>query len=611
MADGIRIDSTAASQSANNVPLDGTENTKDVVGRGFADTNSVSHQGRRAVDGKTAERKIVLPPPRLTAADATPRMLQEVDASLKNINPYEALGELFTEIEEEIDEGEVATAGEEGEVQTGKQHARSRIRRQNVLAEAVRQQMTNPGKADLPVAGQLSQDDISHFQAIEPKSVAALSDTALDVMAHVGAIESAPKELLDDIKSTAVKALNAVLTGNVEDAARWLIEVQTKLQDNRIKFDSEAIQANKQRQQQIHENRMEKLFKQLEKLREAKKLGPLIKALSIVALLVTYIIATVTIITPGAQAAGALLFAAAAVMTASLVISETKVIKDEKAALAVSITLTVLAAALSLGAGLATTVGSGATTVASQTAKTAAETAAKTAAREAAKAALKEAAKGATDDVIKAAAREATKKTAEQVAREAAEAAITEGMKPMAREIMYRSTQKAAEQAVKKATDSVIRESVKASTKASVRGMTQQQLQPTVNRITNTAGNMSEKALKKIAQTAAQEGTREAKMGAMSKIATYARYSAHFVQGATLTAQGGVEIKSTVVKKEAADFGADAKEDLARMARLQFFMETLMENIREIYEQLTSGQEIASNTLKSALDTKSSIISHI
>ena len=176
---------------------------------------------------------------------------------------------------------------------------------------------------------------------------------------------------------------------------------------------------------------------------------------------------------------------------------------------------------------------------------------------------------------------------------------------------MYRSTQKAAEQAVKKATDSVIRESVKASTKASVRGMTQQQLQPTVNRITNTAGNMSEKALKKIAQTAAQEGTREAKMGAMSKIATYARYSAHFVQGATLTAQGGVEIKSTVVKKEAADFGADAKEDLARMARLQFFMETLMENIREIYEQLTSGQEIASNTLKSALDTKSSIISHI
>ena len=45
MADGIRADSTAASQSANKVPLDGTENAKEVVGRGFADANSVSHQG--------------------------------------------------------------------------------------------------------------------------------------------------------------------------------------------------------------------------------------------------------------------------------------------------------------------------------------------------------------------------------------------------------------------------------------------------------------------------------------------------------------------------------------------------------------------------------------
>ncbi|GAA4648419.1 hypothetical protein GCM10023116_06880 [Kistimonas scapharcae] len=612
MADGIRIDSTAASQSANNVPLDGTENAKEVVGRGFTDTNSVSHQGHRSVDGKVAERKIALPSPRLTAADTTPRILQEVDGSLKNINPYEALGELFTGLQDDLDEGEVATGTEEGEAVTGQKHAKSRIRRQNVLAEAVKQQIANPGKADLPAMGQLTQDDIAHFQSIEPKSVQTLSDTALDVMAHVGAIESAPKELMDDIKATATKAFNALLTGDVEDAARWLMEVQTKLQDNRIKFDSEAIQANKLRQQQTHENRMDKLFKQLEKLREAKKMGPIIQALSIIALLVTYVIAAATIITPGAQAAGALLFAAAAVMTASMVISETKVIKDEKAALAVSISLTVLAAILSLGAGLATTAGSGATTVASQAARTAAETTAKTAAKEAAKAALKEAAKGATDDVIKAAAREASKRVAERVARETAEAAITEGMKPMAKEILFRSTQKAAEQAAKKVTDSVIRESTKAATKATVRGMTQQQMQPTVNQITNTARNsLSNNAIKNIGQNAAQEATREAKMGAMYKIATYGRYSAQFVQGATMTAQGGVEIKSTIVKKEAADYGADAKEDMARLARLQFLMETLMENIREIYEQLTSGQQIASDTLKSALDTKGSIISHI
>ena len=611
MGDGFRIDSGASSQPTNGVPLEGVDASKEVVGRGFADSNSVSHQGQQAADKGKGDRKIILPQPRLTVADATPRILQEVDGSLKNINPYEALGDVFTELQDDIEEGETS-AESDGEVLVGKQHARSRIRRQNVLAEAVRQQIANPGQSALSAKGELKQEDIQRFQAIEPKSVEALSDTAMDVMAHVGAIESAPPELLDDIKATAAKALNAVLTGNVEDAARWLMEVQTKLQDNRIKFDSEAIQANKQRQQQIHESRMDKLFKQLEKLREAKKLGPLIQALSIVALLVTYIIATVTIITPGAQAAGALLFAAAAVMTASMVISETNVIKDEKAALAVSITLTVLAAILSLGAGLATTAGSGATTVASQAAKTAAENAVKTAAREAAKVAVKEAAKGAADDVIKEVATKAAKEVVEEVAERAAKEAITEGMKPMTQQIIHRAAQKAAEQTAEKVAKAASKEAAKSATRNALKNASQQQMDDIATNIANGAEKtLKPSAIDKMAKTASQEALREVKLGHMNKIATYGRHSAQFVQGATMTAQGGVEIKSAVVKKEAADYGADAKEDMARLARLQFFMENLMENIREIYEQLTSGQEIASNTLKSALDTKSSIISHI
>jgi hypothetical protein len=70
------------------------------------------------------------------------------------------------------------------------------------------------------------------------------------------------------------------------------------------------------------------------------------------------------------------------------------------------------------------------------------------------------------------------------------------------------------------------------------------------------------------------------------------------VQGGTLVTQGGLEMKSTFLKKEAADYGVDAKEELAELARMQFYMETLMENIRRIFEALTEGHVIINNRLR-------------
>ena len=663
MTDRIRADSAAAvPQPVDNTPLDEAKGTraKDVVGRGFVDVNSVSHEGRSPIDGAAMERKVELPSPTVTSADVTPQMLQEVDDSLKGVNPYEEddrkleqwlanpdmnnfpklekLGTLkldgnMKEITEWLasksNEKDLSAAlkewapDDEGMLKRQQQFAARLGIDQDKWAAALektspdvaakfRQLSGDPDKVDLSAMKQLSPEDLARFQSVKPEKVQMLSDQLADVMAHVEAIESAPREVMDRIRSSANKALSAILTGDVEDAAQWLMEVQTQLQDTRIKFDSESIRANQLKHKQIHNDRMSKLSKQLDELREAKKMDALMKGLGILALVVTYIIAVVTLITPGGQAAGALLLASAVVMTASMVIQETGVIKDKDTALAVSITLTVLAAVLSLGAGFATSAGAGATTVGSQVARTAATATAKAATKAAAKAALKEAAKGATDDVIKAAARTAAKKVAQKVAQETAESAVTSTMKPMAKEIVVRSAKRAAEETAKKAAQNVIKESTKAATKSAVKGATKSRMQQMVNQVTkNAQKGLGNKALKKIGDTSAREATREVKMGSMYKVANRARYTGQAIQAGATVSAGVVEGRATVLRKDAADYGVDAKEDMARMARIQFLMDTMMENIRVIYEQMTSGQEIASDTMKSALETKSSLIKRI
>ena len=663
MTDRIRADSTAAvPQPVDSTPLDEANGTKarDVVGRGFVDVNSVSHEGRSPIGGTAIERKVELPSPTVTLADVTPRMLQEVDDSLEGVNPYEEddrkleqwlanpdmnnfpklekLGTLkldgnMKEItewlasrsnEKDLSAALKGWAPDDVDVLKRQQQFAARLGiNQDKWAAALektapdvaakfKQLSGYPDNVDLSAMKQLSPEDLARFQSVKPEKVQMLSDQLADVMAHVEAIESAPKEVMDGIRSSANKALSAILTGDVEEAAQWLMEVQTKLQDTRIKFDSESIRANQLKHKQIHNDRMSKLSKQLDELREAKKMDALMKGLGILALLVTYIIAVVTIVTPGAQAAGALLLASAVVMTASMAIQESGVIKDKETALGVGIALTVLAAVLSLGAGFATSAGAGATTVSSQVARTAATATAKAATKAAARAALKEAAKGATDDVIKAAARTAAKKVAQKVAQETAESAVTSAMKPMAKEIVVRSARRAAEETAKKAAQNVIKESTKAATKSAVKGATKSRMQQMVNQVAkNAQKGLGNKVLKKIGDTSAREATREVKMGSMYKVANYARYTGQAIQAGAMVSSGVVEGRATILRKDAADYGADAKEDMARLARIQFLMDTMMENVRIIYEQLTSGQEIASDTMKSALETKSSLIKRI
>lgn len=590
MADDIRIGSGAVVPLHEVASSTGATGLNEVVGRGFSGADSVSHtDDMQVVKGK--DGKIPLSPPNFKVSDATPGMLKELD-SLKNVNPFNELKDVFS--------GPKKGEGED-----------QRTPREKALEKAIQDNISNIGKSKLPPVGELTPKDIQRLQAIDPKELEKALETSSEIFGKVGALEGGPKEVLENIRTKSFKAMNALLSGNVEDAARWLMEIQAELQDTRLKFDIESINLTKLEQKQATAKRITKLEDQMEKLRDAKNMGLFVKIFTYVMLALTYVAAIVAVATPGLQGSAALLVAAAVVMTISVVMDETEMIKDPDIALAISITLAVIGAALTMGAGVATAFAGG-TKVAAQAAKTAAEATAKAAAKASAKAAATAAARGASKEVIRTVAKEAALGAAKTIAQETAKNAITSGMKTATKEIIQQATKEAAEQIAKQVAKNVATATIKATAKAGAKGLSKQAVLNLSKTVAEKAAtSVIKSSLKSVARAAGRTATQQVRMGRMFRVGQFVRHGTEVLTAVATITQAGLEIKNTFTKKEAADAGVAAKEILAQLAKMQFFMEQLMENIKDIYEQLTSGQEIASDTLKAAMEAKSSIISHI
>ncbi|MCK5893908.1 MAG: type III secretion system translocon subunit SctE [Endozoicomonadaceae bacterium] len=563
----------------------GVKAVKEVAGRGFSEVDSVSRLNNMDVPKSRLDKnKITLPLPKLTTSNVTYDVIDEVDGSLKDVNAFKELGKVFSQSKGDVGEGKL-TAHEQ------------------VLSKKIQDNIATIGKPESQPVSELSSVDIKRLEAIEPKQLTKLVGDVENIMMYVGAIKSGPKELLGEIKTAALKAMNAVLTGNVEDAAVWLMEVQSKLQDTRIKFDVESLNITKLEQKQGLAKRLASLTTQMEKLRDAKNLSLFVKIFSYVMTVLAYVTAVLTIITPGAQAAGAVMLAAAIMMTAALVIEETEMIKDPEIAFAFQIAVAVITCIMTVGAGVSVAVGSGASKVVGEAVKESTKAAVKAASAAATKAAVIEVAKGAGKETVIAAAKAAALNAAKATAMEVAKKSVTASMKPATKALIENAAKTAAEAVAKKVATSVATAAIKSAATSVGKNVAKS--------VVKNAGHLSKRAIASIAKNAVKQTAMQAKMGSLFKIVQYTRYATDFITASSMIAQGGLMVGTTLTKKEAADAGVDAKEALADLAKLQYFMDQLMDSLKVIYEQLTAGQEIASDTLKSALNTKSSIISHI
>lgn len=153
---------------------------------------------------------------------------------------------------------------------------------------------------------------------------------------------------------------------NIEDMTRALMEIQTKLQDEQIKFSKEDIKNIMQKNKEEHQKRLKKIQEHYDKMKKAKKGGVFGKVFGWIATAVLAIAAVAMIATGVGVGAGIAMLAAATIMLMSQISAETgnwmaEGLADmfeafgmdrEDAMLAGQIFVAVVVTALTIGAGV-------------------------------------------------------------------------------------------------------------------------------------------------------------------------------------------------------------------------------------------------------------------
>ena len=140
------------------------------------------------------------------------------------------------------------------------------------------------------------------------------ADTAI----LVSAIIDGPPELIEEIKSDFAKV--AALMGKGDELwdtdmiTTLLSSIQQKMQDNRLKFDQEAIKLGQIEREKLSKETMNKIAEQIAKAEESEKSGKIGKIFSYIALAVMAIATVAAFATGVGAVAGAALIAAMAMM---------------------------------------------------------------------------------------------------------------------------------------------------------------------------------------------------------------------------------------------------------------------------------------------------------
>lgn len=151
---------------------------------------------------------------------------------------------------------------------------------------------------------------------------------------------------------------------DTDQLAQLLLQIREKCIDAQLKTSEASLEADKKQRDAKNKELVAKLLENLEKIEQANAAGVFGKIFGW--------IATALALVAGVATANPALIAAALVSVAMMTVQETGAMKnlDSKAAMAISISMAVLAALLSFGAGAVATGASGAQAVAQGTAQT-------------------------------------------------------------------------------------------------------------------------------------------------------------------------------------------------------------------------------------------------
>ena len=548
-----------AGSQADKIKSTGKTKSADHVGRGFSTKNSISHQEGRSKAQRAVgqDRTVRLPPPLVDPAKAaTPEMQAQISQTIDTTEMLFTFDELLNQLTaEETDE-----AGEDSALGSSIYGAPRKKRMGQGQQGGGDSMGRNPGGQN-QMLDFMPGSKLVEAAKNDPLKLLELQNETMDAFDRIMAIESAPPDVMQQLKADSGRLAKAMLSGDIEDVARILSEVQTKLADTRIKFDEQAIRTSRLKRQQVHKERIGKLSEALEKMKEAKKAGIVGKIFGAIATALAVVVAAVTIATGVGAKAGIMLIMAATIMVAMTVSQNTGdwmtnlggLIKDDKMQLVMGVAWAILAAALSLGAGIA-----GSAAKAPADAATTAVQQSTTAAQEA----TKNAVKVATDSV-------------DEVAEQATKIAV-------------KSAKESAKEAAKASADAA-KETAK-----------------------ETAQQTAKETTKATAETASKETAKQ--MAEVSKKTMYFRRAAHiarFTEGGAMAADGGSQIHAAKARYEGEMYQADAQEDLAFLTKMQLQMEDWMEAIQRALQEISEGQQIASDMLSQAQQNKFTIARNI
>ena len=198
-----------------------------------------------------------------------------------------------------------------------------------------------------------------------------LYDTFGDILGRIAALENGPPELIAELENSLKAFASQHLNGGELDpdaAAFMLMQIQTKLQDERMVFSQETIRDLQVSKAQHTEDRLNKITESMEKAKEAEKSGEIGKIFSYIALAIMAIVTAVVTVVTGGLAAG-LMVAALVIMILMVASSESETNFmtnwfGEEGEMTMSIVWTAITAILTVGAGFAASAGAGASAAA-------------------------------------------------------------------------------------------------------------------------------------------------------------------------------------------------------------------------------------------------------
>lgn len=164
-------------------------------------------------------------------------------------------------------------------------------------------------------------------------SLENLNNLFADTINKIANLKGGPAELHAKLQND-LKAFNAAFLGSkgaldVDSATLMLMQIQTQLQDNRLKFDQQNIKVNQVSREQASQERMGKILDSIEKAEKAKDAGLISKIFGGIAVALMAIVAAVmvagAVFTGGASAiaAAGLMVAATALVITMTVSAET------------------------------------------------------------------------------------------------------------------------------------------------------------------------------------------------------------------------------------------------------------------------------------------------